>query len=105
MIRLDAKMFTLKSEETMASNENRTTTQSTVKEKFTALLQKLVNEEASLKEEKKDLALLMKKLRSKVQKEIKNKKESIQQLKDEVMNLKFSCEELTKSLETAGKSK
>jgi hypothetical protein len=99
-------MFTLKSEETMVGAEDKTvSTQVNRKEKSTDVLQKLVNEEATLKDEKKDLAVLMKKLRSKVQKEIRNKKKSIQQLKGEIMNLKFSCEELTKSLEIATKAK
>jgi hypothetical protein len=62
------------------------------------VLQELLNEEANLVEEKKNLADLRQKLQSKVQEEINSRKNSIKKLRTEITDLKFSCEEFTKSL-------
>jgi seryl-tRNA synthetase len=64
------------------------------------VLRKLMGEEATLMEEKKNLASLREKLLSKIQEEIYNKKNNIQKLKSEIKDLKISCEELTKSFKT-----
>ena len=77
--------------------------QENVKEEPTEVLQKLMNNEANLIEEKQNLVSLKERLRSKVQKEIGDKKNNIQKLRDEIMDLKFSCEELTKALKTGTK--
>ena len=75
----------------------------TVEEEPTEVLQKLMDNEANLIEEKQNLVSLKEKLRIKVQKEIEDKKSNIQKLRDEIMDLKFSCEELTKALKTGTK--
>ena len=72
--------------------------QDNVEEELTGVLQKLANSEADLIEEKKKLASLREKLQLKVQEEIENKRKNIEKLRAEIMDLKFSCEELTKSL-------
>lgn len=64
------------------------------------VLQKLSSEEAKLLDEKKNLDALRAKLLSKIQEEIDEKKNNIQKLKSEIKDLKFSCEELTKSFKT-----
>lgn len=69
------------------------------------ILQKLVSEEANLLEEKKNLASLRKKLLSKIQEEIDTKKINIHKLRAEIKDLKFSCEELSKSFKTGTKVK
>jgi len=69
-----------------------------VEKEPTEVLQKLKSNEANLIEEKKNLVSLREKLRLKVQEEIESKKNSIQKLRAEIIDLKFSCEELTKSL-------
>ena len=48
-----------------------------IKEEQTVVLEKLVNEEANLIEEKKNLVFLREKLRLKVQEEIESKKKNI----------------------------
>jgi chromosome segregation ATPase len=68
-----------------------------------ALLQKLASEEAKLMEEKKNLDSLREKLQSKIQDEINNKRKNIQKLKSEIKDLKFSCEELTKTFKAGAK--
>jgi chromosome segregation ATPase len=69
-----------------------------VEEEPTETLQKLTSSEADLIEEKKKLASLKEKLRLKIQEEIESKKKNIEKLRAEIVDLKFSCEELTKSL-------
>jgi hypothetical protein len=56
-------------------------------------------------EEKKNLISLKEKLLTKIRKEIDNKQNNIQKLKSEINDLKFSCEELTKSFKTDAKVK
>ena len=68
-----------------------------------AVLHKLASEEAKLKEEKKNLDSLREKLLSKIQEEIDNKRNNIQKLKSEIKDLKFSCEELTKTFKAGAK--
>jgi hypothetical protein len=100
----DAKMVRLKREKAAAILENETVSkQENVEEKPTETLQKLTENEANLIEEKQNLVALREKLRLKVQHEIEDKKNSVQKLRDEIMDLKFSCEELTKSLKTGAK--
>ena len=72
--------------------------QDNVEEEPTEVLHKLASSEADLIEEKKKLESLREKLQLKVQEEIENKRKNIEKLRAEIMDLKFSCEELTKSL-------
>jgi hypothetical protein len=80
-------------------------TQDNIEEEPFLVLQKLAGEEAKLLDEKKNLDALRAKLLSKIQEEIDNKKTNIRKLKSEIKDLKFSCEELTKSFKTGAKSK
>ena len=105
-IYLDAKMVRLKRGKAAAILEKETVSkQDNVEEKQTVVLQKLMGEEANLIEEKKNLASLREKLRLKVQEEIESKKNSIKKLKAEITDLKFSCEEFTKSLKELTKKR
>ena len=74
--------------------------QSEIKEQSIPLLQKLKKEEAALVEEKKNLVSLQNKLRYKTREEIKNSKNNIETLKQEILELKGQCEKLQKSLQT-----
>ncbi len=99
-------MNILKRKKAATNSEKKTvSTQDNGKEKPTVVLKKLVSEEANLIEEKQNLTSLMEKLRLKVRKEIESKKKSIQKLRAEVTDLKFSCEEFTKSLKPVAKAK
>jgi chromosome segregation ATPase len=103
-IHFDAKMVRFKREKSeLVAEEEAISTQDDVQEEPFVVLQKLVNEEAKLMEEKKNLDSLREKLLSKIQEEIDNKKNNIQKLKSEITDLKFSCEELTKSFKTGTK--
>jgi predicted RNase H-like nuclease (RuvC/YqgF family) len=66
------------------------------------VLQKLMNEEANLMEEKErlhaHLASLREKRRLKLERNIRRKNNSIQKLRTEIKDLKLSCEELSRSL-------
>ena len=64
------------------------------------VLQNLIDEEAILKKEKKKLASFQKKLQLSVQKEIQTKKNNIKKLRSEINDLKFFCEEFSKSPRT-----
>ena len=84
-----------------AAEEEAISRQENVEEEPTTLLQKLVNEEANLAEERKNLHVLLASLRArkeklqlKLQEEIARKKKSIRKLRSEIRNLKFSCDEL-----------
>ncbi|HDQ05921.1 MAG TPA: hypothetical protein ENN36_04260 [Candidatus Bathyarchaeota archaeon] len=79
--------------------------QDNIQEEPVQVLQKLMSEETNLMEEKKNLASLREKLLSKIQEEIDAKTNNIQKLKSEIKDLKFSCEELTKSFKTDAKAK
>jgi seryl-tRNA synthetase len=68
------------------------------KEDAHLVLQKLSSEEANLIEEKQNLASLKEKLQMKIREKIEGKKNNIQKLRDEIKELKFSCEELTQTL-------
>ncbi len=72
--------------------------QDNAKEDANLVLQKLSSEEANLIEEKQNLASLKEKLQLKIREKIEGKKNNIQKLRDEIKELKFSCEELTKTL-------
>ena len=72
--------------------------QEKLEEKSTEFLQKLSSEEANLIEERQNLISLREKLQSKVLEKIERKKNNIQKIRDEIKELKFSCEELTKTL-------
>ncbi|UCC58669.1 MAG: hypothetical protein JSW14_01755 [Candidatus Bathyarchaeum sp.] len=99
MVRLRrGKAAAILEKETVSEQEN-------VEEEPSEVLQKLMNNEANLIEEKENLVSLKEKLRLKVQKEIEYKKNSIEKLRDEILDLKFSCEELTKALKTGTKRK
>jgi hypothetical protein len=71
------------------------------------VLQKLMNEEANLLEDKEKLhallVSLMKKRQLEVQRNIRKKKKSIQRLRVKIKDLRDSCEELSKSLNHARK--
>ena len=62
------------------------------------LLKELSSEETKLIEEKQNLASLKEKLQLKIREKIEGKKNNIQKLRDEIKELKFSCEELTQTL-------
>ena len=70
----------------------------TVDEEPSVILHKLTSEEANLLEEKNNLVSLREKLRVKTQEEIEIKEERVRKLRAEIIDLKVSCEELTKSL-------
>jgi hypothetical protein len=88
-----------------AVEEEAVSIQDNVQEEPFVVLQKLMSEEAELMEEKKNLhaqlATLREKRRLKLQRKIRRKKNSIQKLRVEIKDLKFSCEELSKSLRHA----
>lgn len=68
-----------------------------VKKEPRLVLQNLVSEEANLNEEKKKLESLREKWQLKVEKDIESKKKSIKKLRAQINDLKFICEELSKS--------
>jgi len=79
--------------------------QNNVQEEPFVVLQKLMSEEANLMEEKEklhaQLAALREKRRLRIQRKIQRKNNNIQKLRAEIKDLKFSCEELSKSLRHA----
>jgi chromosome segregation ATPase len=100
----DAKMVKFKREKTeLVAEEEAVSTQDDIQKEPVAVLQKLLSEEARLMEEKKNLDSLREKLLSKIQEEIDNRKSNIRKLKSEIKDLKFSCEKLTKSINTGTK--
>jgi hypothetical protein len=102
----DVKMVRLKIGKSVeVSDKKDITKKDDIQEEPMQVLQKLMTEEATLIEEKKNLASLREKLLSKIQEEIDYKKNNIQKLKSEIKDLKFSCEELTKSFKTNAKVK
>ena len=78
--------------------------QETVEEKAHVILQNLIHAEVTLMEEKKKLETTKEKLTLEAKKEIENKMRNIHKLRDEITDLKFSCDELTKSLPAQKKS-
>jgi chromosome segregation ATPase len=96
----DVKMVKFKKEKTDADAEEAVSTQDNGEEEPILVLQRLSSEETKLMDEKKNLDALREKLLAKIQEEIDNKKGNIQKLKTEIKDLKFSCEELTKSFKT-----
>lgn len=74
-----------------------------VREDPQIVLQSLTRAETTLLTEKKKLATKKAKLESDVKKQIENKMSNIQKLRDEVTNLKSSCDELSKVLENPKK--
>ena len=101
---LDVKMVRFKrGKDAAVLEEVAVSGQDNVEEEPFAVLQKLASEEAKLKEEKKNLDSLREKLLSKIQEEIDNKRNNIQKLKSEIKDLKFSCEELTKTFKAGAK--
>jgi DNA repair exonuclease SbcCD ATPase subunit len=94
------KVFTKKEE-----NENIRETETALDKaeksnELLAVLQNLQNEETALNEEKQNLMVLKGSLQNKVKDEIEQKQKSIQKLKFEISDLKNSCEDLTKLLNT-----
>ena len=67
------------------------------------VLQNLTRAESTLLEEKKKLVTMKAKLDLEVKKEIKNKMSNIQKLRDEISNMKFSCDEVSKLLQSSKK--
>jgi predicted DNA-binding protein YlxM (UPF0122 family) len=67
------------------------------------VLQNLTRAESTLLKEKKKLATTKAKLESEVKKQIENKMNTIQKLRDEITNLKSSCDELSKTLQNPKK--
>lgn len=63
-----------------------------------AILKNLIRAEETLLEEKKQLQTTKAKLVLEVKKKIDNKMKKIQNLRDEITDLKFSCDELSKLL-------
>ena len=63
-----------------------------------AILKNLIRAEETLLEEKKQLENTKAKLILEVKKKIENKMKNIQNLRDEITDLKFSCGELSKLL-------
>lgn len=63
-----------------------------------AILKNLIRAEETLLEEKKQLENTKAKLILEVKKKIENKMKNIQNLRDEITDLKFSCDELSKLL-------
>lgn len=61
------------------------------------VLQKLRNEEANLMEEKENLNSLRQRLQLKLQNKIRRKERNIQKLRAEIKDMKFSCEQLSKT--------
>jgi hypothetical protein len=88
-----------------AVDEETISIQDNIEEKPILILKKLMNEEYNLIEEKEklhtNLASLRKKRRLKIQRKIRRKKKSIHRLRAEIKDLKFSCEELSKSFREA----
>jgi hypothetical protein len=101
----DVKMVKFKRGKGTVVMEEVTTTQDNVEEEPFMVLQKLAGEEAKLLDEKKNLDALRAKLLSKIQEEINSKKSNIRKLKSEIKDLKFSCEELTKSFKSGANTK
>ena len=64
-----------------------------------AILKNLIRAEETLVEEKKQLETTKAKLILEAKKKIDNKMKKIQSLRDEITDLKFSCDELSKLLE------
>ena len=62
------------------------------------LLKELSSEETKLIEERQNLASLKEKLQLKIHGKIEQKKNKLQKLRDEINELKFSCEQLTQTL-------
>ena len=67
------------------------------------VLQNLTRAESTLLEEKKKLTTMKAKLELEVKKEIKNKMSNIQKLRDEITNMKSSCDEVSKLLQSSKK--
>jgi uncharacterized protein YlxW (UPF0749 family) len=65
------------------------------------ILQKLRNVEVSLMEEKENLTSLREELQLRLQKKIRRKQKSIKKLRAEIKDLKFSCNEFSKSFRQA----
>jgi hypothetical protein len=83
-------------ESTLRDTETISTQNDAEKEPF-VILQKLMSEEAKLVKEKKSLISLKEKIELKVQRKIRRKKKRLKKLRDEIKELRFSCDELSKS--------
>ena len=68
-----------------------------LKEEPYVILQNLTRAEETLMEEKKKLEIKITKLRLKIKNEIQNKMSNIQNLREEITNLKSSCDALSKA--------
>ena len=78
--------------------------QESIEEEPFLVLENLTRAEVTLMEEKKKLVTTKEKLKLEVQKEIEGKKSNIQKLRAEIADLKFDCDELSKSLQAHEKS-
>ena len=78
--------------------------QESIEEEPFLVLENLTRVEVTLIEEKKKLVTTKEKLKLEVQKEIEGKKSNIQKLRAEIADLKFDCDELSKSLQAHEKS-
>jgi hypothetical protein len=72
--------------------------QDTVEIEPNIVFQNLIRAEATLLKEKKKMEALKENLLSKLNKKIESKKSNIQNLRTEIKELKFACDELSKSL-------
>jgi hypothetical protein len=72
--------------------------QDTVEIEPNIVFQNLIRAEATLLKEKKKMEALKENLLSKLNKKIESKKSKIQNLRTEIKELKFACDELSKSL-------
>lgn len=68
-------------------------------------LEKMQNEEASLREEKERLLMLKQQLHQKVDKEIELTKNNIENLKAEIADMKIECEELIRFVNASNLTK
>ena len=73
--------------------------QESIEEEPFLVLENLTRAEVTLMEEKKKLETTKTKLMLEVKREIENKMSNIQNLRDEITDLKSSCDELSKSLQ------
>jgi predicted RNase H-like nuclease (RuvC/YqgF family) len=100
MVNSMVKVFPKKEGEYIPDEEAEplTSMQDDGQDEMSALLGKLVSEEACLREQRENLSSLKEQLQLKAKEEIELKKNRIQKLKLEITDLKGECDELTKSL-------
>ena len=89
---------TLNNEESVAVVQETEPEQDNAEEEHAFVLQKLKSEESYLTEEKQKLQSLKEKLSTKAKEEIEIRNDSIRKLKEEITDLKVTCDKLTKAL-------